>query len=125
MAWTPDVWTGDARRALYEQLVRKFRPYSEWENPNSPGRGRDAEFEKFCDAFAATFGAKSAEAVKHQIRFAMPETSKGATWEKGHVQAAILNKAAALEAGFIEDKHLPSTLHSVGKEPSVPRTDQL
>ena len=43
----------------------------------------------------------------------MPETERGSTWER-HAQTAILNKAAALEAGFIKDKHLPDLL-AVGR----------
>jgi hypothetical protein len=52
--------------------------------------------------------------VQHQIRFAMPETTKGSAWGR-HAQTAILNKAAALESGFIEDKHLPN-LQAVGRK---------
>jgi hypothetical protein len=55
------------------------------------------------------FVAKSGDAVKHQIKFALPETANGSTW-KQQAQTAILNKAAALEAGFIEDRHLPELL---------------
>lgn len=63
-------------------------------------------FDKFCEDFAQVVGAKSGDAVKHQIRFAMPETESGSTWKR-HAQTAILNKAAALEAGFIRDSQLP------------------
>src|SRR5689334_14199944 len=114
MAWTPDVWTGEARRLLYKRLVEEFGRYGEWEKSSSPGNGRDAAFEKFCDSFAKALGAKSGQAVQHQIRFAMPESAKGSTWGR-QAQTAILNKAAALEAGFIEDKHLPN-LHAVGRK---------
>jgi hypothetical protein len=53
--------------------------------------------------------------VKHQIRFAIPESERGSAWG-GHAQTAILNKAAALEAGFIRDKDLPDRL-AVGRSP--------
>jgi hypothetical protein len=62
----------------------------------------------------------------------MPESAEGSVWEQ-QVQTAIGNKAAALEEGFIGDKHLPHLL-AVGKakvretnvgifaeEPPVPR----
>ena len=116
MAHQPDVWTGEVRRVLYTRLVQLFGPYEKWTKSSSPGRNLDTSFEQFCDAFARAIGAKSGKAVQHQIRFAMPETPKGSTWER-HAQTAILNKAAALEAGFIEDKHLPN-IHAVGRGPS-------
>jgi hypothetical protein len=109
----PDIWTGDVRRTLYKQLVKRFGPYSTREKTSSPGRNLDTEYEEFCENFARTVGAKSGNAVAHQVRFAMPETTRGSTWER-QAQTAILNKAAALEAGFIEDKHLPD-IHAVGR----------
>ena len=120
MAWQPDIWTGDVRRVLYKRLVKEFGPLDKWEKTNSPGRNLDQQFDEFCDVFAKAVGAKSGEAVRIQIRFAMPETAKGSSWGR-QVQTAILNKAAALEAGFIEDKHLPD-LQAVGRQPSL---DQL
>ena len=113
MAHHPDIWSGDVRRVLYKRLVQLFGPLDQWEKTNSPGRGLDDGFDEFCEAFARAVGAKSGDAVKHQIRFAMPETERGSTWER-HAQTAILNKAAALEAGFIKDKHLPDRL-AVGR----------
>ena len=110
----PEIWIGDIRRVLYKRLVQLFGPLAEWEKTNSPGRGLDDKFDEFCADFARAVGAKSGDAVKHQIRFAMPETQRGSTWDR-HAQTAILNKAAALEAGFIEDKHLPDLL-AVGRE---------
>jgi hypothetical protein len=74
----------------------------------------DAQYDAFCDAFAIVVGANSGDAVKHQIAFALPSTSRGSTW-KEQAQTAILNKAAALEAGFIVNKHLPELL-AVGRE---------
>jgi hypothetical protein len=106
MAHEPEIWTGDVRRVLYMRLVKQFGPSAGWKKVNSPGRGRDSEFERFCEAFANVVGAKSGGAVKHQIRFAMPETKHGSKWGR-HAQTAILNKAAALEAGFIKDRQLP------------------
>jgi hypothetical protein len=113
MASDRKVWSGDIRRVLYKQLVREFGSLDSWEKATSPGRGRDKNFRKFCQQFAEVVGASSAKAVQHQIRFAMPETIRGSTWGR-HAQTAILNKAAALEAGFIKDKHLPN-LKAVGR----------
>jgi hypothetical protein len=102
-----EIWTGDVRRLLYRRLVELFGPYEEWQKAASPGKERDEEFDAFCNVFAQTVGAKSGRAVEYQIRFALPETESGRATQ---AQAAILNKAAALEAGFIRDKHLPNLL---------------
>lgn len=123
MPHQPEIWSGDVRRVLYKRLVELFGPYDEWEKTSSPGRGLDEEFDKFCRTFAQAVGAKSADAVKHQIRFAMPETKRGSTWER-HAQTAILNKAAALEGGFITDKHLPD-IYAVGRHKVEPSLEEL
>jgi hypothetical protein len=90
-----------------------FGAYDTWDRANTPGNNRDDAYDAFCQAFASAVGANSAAAVQHQIRFAMPETESGSSWGR-HAQTAILNKAAALEEGFIRDKHLPD-LRAVGR----------
>lgn len=109
-----EIWTGDARRLLYGRLVAQFGALDTWTGSSSPGRGLDQKFDQFCEDFARAVGANSGDAVKIQIRFAMPESAHGSDWDQGHARTAILNKAAALEAGFIENKHLPSILHARG-----------
>ncbi|MEO1475730.1 MAG: hypothetical protein AAFS13_05055 [Pseudomonadota bacterium] len=106
MAFKPTIWTSEARKLLYQRLVARFGPSSSWETTGSPGNGLDDAFEEFCIAFAAVVGAKSGDAVKHQIIFAMPELGEGSEWTR-HAQTAILNKAYAMEEGFIEDRDLP------------------
>jgi hypothetical protein len=115
MAHQPEIWTRDVRRVLYKGLVRRFGTSDKWKKTSSPGRRRDQEFEEYCEVFAKAVGAKSGNAVKQQIRFAMPETEHGSTWKR-HAQTAILNKAAALEMGFINDGQLPDLL-AVGRPP--------
>jgi hypothetical protein len=102
--------------------VEEFGPLDSWEKSNSPGRGLDQRFEQFCDDFAKAMGAKSGDAVQHQIRFAMPESHRGSKWDR-HAQTAIMNKAAALEMGFIDDKHLP-ILEAVGRK-AIPSLEDL
>jgi hypothetical protein len=107
-----EIWTPSARHLLYERLVALFGPYDEWEKSSSPGRGLDDDFMEFCDHFAQVVGADTGGAVKMQIRFAMPEKN-GSSWDQSHARSAILNKAAALEAGFIGHGHLPE-LYATG-----------
>jgi hypothetical protein len=112
------IWTGEVRRVLYRQLVKEFGPFAKWEGTSSPGRGHDERFNQLCEEFARVIGAESGRAVKQQIRFAMPESGGGSNWDQGHARTAILNKAAALEAEFIENKHLPS-LRATGRAPAL------
>jgi hypothetical protein len=113
MAHEPEIWSGDVRRVLYRRLVQLFGTYEDRQKTSSPGDPHENSFDSFCVTFAEAVGAKSADAVKHQIRFAMPESESGSTWGR-QAQTAILNKATALEAGFIRDKHLPNLL-AVGR----------
>lgn len=106
MAFQPYIWSSNARQLLFSRLTKLFGAASEWEYTHAPGRGLDEQFEEFCEAFATVVGAKSADAVKMQIRFAMPEMGTGSERDR-HAQTAILNKAYAMEAGFIEDRDLP------------------
>jgi hypothetical protein len=101
-----EIWTRAARDLLFQSLVKRFGPYSGWEKTSSPGRGLDAEFDEFCEAFAKSVEAKSGDAVKHQIRFGSPVTN-ASTWKDGHVRTAILALASAFEAGFINNADLP------------------
>ena len=104
------IWTGTTRRHLYCELVRQFGAYKTWQKRHSPGKGRDREFDHFCEAFADTIGASSADAVKHQIAFALPISENGgARWNGGGLaQNAILNIAAAYEVGFITSADFPT-----------------
>ena len=65
------IWTPTARQFLFEQVKEKFGPLSKWKG-SKPGRGRDQAYDNLCDHFANVVGAKSADAVKLQIRFGMP-----------------------------------------------------
>jgi hypothetical protein len=114
-----EIWTRPARDLLFQTLVKKFGPYSNWEKSGSPGNGRDAEFDEFCEAFSKSVGAKSADAVKHQIRFGSPVTN-ASTWKDGHVRTAIFALASALDAGFIGNADLPNIIRAVSSaEPAL------
>ena len=113
-----EIWTGEARRLLYARVVELFGTYAKWEKSASPGRGLDRAFEKFCKDFAKVVGANSGDAVQHQIRFALPETANGSYWEPSLAPNAILNKAAAIEVGFIRRGQISTLLAVGGKPPS-------
>ncbi len=107
-------WTGAARRLLYEELVAQFGPYDNWQSGHLPGNGRDVEYHRFLKAIAGVIGASSVKAVEQQIRFAMPVKRK-ARWSQSHTYNAVLNMAAALQAGFIGHRHLPEIVATKSK----------
>jgi hypothetical protein len=113
----PDIWTPVGRKHLYERLIVLFGAVTEWESPSAPapGRGINNSFDEFCESFARIVGAKSGDAVKVQIRFAI-HVHTGGYWMNGQSQAAILNKAAALEAGFITSKHIAKLVRTRKKQ---------
>ena len=118
----PEIWTNAARELLFERLVRLFGPAKDWTSLSSPGRGFNDTFDEFCKAFARAIGAASGDAVKIQIRHAIYVNETG-YWINGHAQAAILNKAAALKAGFINSSHIPKHL-IVNKKAVIHETRQ-
>jgi len=103
------IWTEVRRRVLYSNLVRKFGPCSSWEKATSPGKGRDQEYQRFLAEFAKHVGAKSAEAVAHQIAFSKPIRGI-ARWEQSQAITAVLNLAAAFNAGFITQADIPDLI---------------
>jgi hypothetical protein len=109
------IWTAAARQLLFERLVAEFGPYSVWAGSGSPGRGLDKRYREFLEAFAIVTNANSADAVQHQIMFAVPVRGR-AHWSGGHQRSAVMNLAAALSAGFIVQADLPDSLIAVGDD---------
>ena len=104
------VWTPIARASLFETVVRKFGPYSEWEGTHRPGRGLNKAYLKFTEDFAGLVGANSGAAVREQVNWAIPVLETDNEWEPGRARSAILSMAAAFEAGFIGNSHFPTLI---------------
>jgi hypothetical protein len=105
------IWTFATRLTLFQQLVKRFGPYSEWERATLPGHGMNVDYDAFCADFARAVGARSADAVKHQIAFAMP-IPEGSVHFQSPAQAmtTMLCMAAAYEAAFITHANFPELL---------------
>jgi hypothetical protein len=103
------IWTRAARDLLYEALVARFGPYAMWDGVQYPSDARRDEFIRFCEEFAQLVGAKSGNAVSHQIQWGIGVQSNGEHhWCGGHARTAVLNMASAFEAGFITQSDFPS-----------------
>jgi hypothetical protein len=97
------IWTTVAYQLLYEQLVCRFGPHKDWASTHPPG------YWEFCAVFAELVGANSAQAVSHQIQFALGVRGDSEHhWKSGHARNAILNMSAAFWAGFIDNSYFPS-----------------
>lgn len=106
---TKTVWTRAARDLLYHALVDRFGPYGQWERSSYPSETRRSELAHFCEEFAHIVGAKSGQAVMHQIQWGIGVQTNGEHhWTGDHARTAILNMASAFEAGFIQHGDFPA-----------------
>jgi hypothetical protein len=64
------IWTPATSDMLFEQIVKRYGPYSDWERSNYPGRDLDQDYEEFRIAFAKVCNAKSEDAVGMAIMVA-------------------------------------------------------
>jgi hypothetical protein len=105
----PTIWTRIARDLLFEAVKDQFGPYNTWKHPEYPSRARQKVFQDFCEIFAALVGAKSWRAVVHQIKFGVGVQSRNGVhhWDASQARVAILNMAAAFDAGFISNAEFP------------------
>jgi hypothetical protein len=100
------IWQeSKAYPSLYHQIVKRFGPFKSWPNRSYPAN--KGEFEKFCRSFADVVGAKSGRAVENQIRWA---TTKQSKIGNSHMMTYLSNKMAALAAGFIDSKYVPTDM---------------
>ncbi len=106
-------WTQDLRRLVYRRLKQQFGPHSQWVLKYGPEH-RKSEYDLALKETAAflsqlTGNCFTPGAVQQQIAFVI---AKGDIKKQGYVALMILNKAAALEVGFLETADLPSCVLS-------------
>jgi hypothetical protein len=63
-------WTNATLDLLFEQIVKRYGPHSEWEQPNWPGRGLTPAYKEFLASFAKVCDANSGDAVGMVIMLA-------------------------------------------------------
>jgi hypothetical protein len=99
-------WSRAARDLLFQELVSQFGALDGWEEPYSPGHGRDEKYRRFLESFADLMGT-GPRAVEMQVRFGSG-VEGNAHWRQGHSLTAILCLAAAYDAGFIGIADFPN-----------------
>ncbi len=102
-------WTQDIRRIVYARLVMEFGPYSEWKLKQRPEQDEaryDAVVEELARYLKSITGEDfAASAVKAQVNWGC--TEQATVKDQSHARNFVLNKAAALETGFIAASDLP------------------
>jgi len=105
-------WTQEMRRSLYSRLVKDFGPYNVWAAKIEPKDKRD-EFYKVLAELTMQFSKEAghlilADVVQTQINWAT--SSQKEMKDQSRIRNFILNKAAALDAGFISASELPTRM---------------
>ena len=101
------IWTYGVCFEFYLRLMERFGPHIKWARKTHPA-GKRYEFESFCINFAKVIGAS--EKAGPQMQLAWAVTNQEKIEGIGFTEVYIRNKAAALEAGFIDKSYLPSGL---------------
>lgn len=110
-----EKWTQDLRRIVYARIVMEFGPYDKWGKTDYPD-GREQRYEDVLAEIAAFLSRLTGtefkpSAVRQQVNFG--RTRQQSVFDQSRARTLILNKAAALEMGFIHSRELPSLLTAV------------
>ena len=105
-------WTYELRKHLYSLLVYYHGPYELWEKTASPGCSRnlqglsyEATLTLIADALAAISGDEfESTAVQQQVKWAVSRQTH--VKHTGHRYTQIQNLVAAIDCGFMRNKHL-------------------
>jgi hypothetical protein len=104
------IWTQDMRKVMDARLHMEFGPHRSWSGARSPtdNRGRfEAVLREPARYFSELVGEEiTPDAVKNQIDWGI--TVQKEMKDQSHARNYILNKAAALEVGFISSSDLPA-----------------
>jgi hypothetical protein len=106
-------WTHELRVAMYSRLLAQFGPYSQWGTVAYPS-GRKSELEEVLKELAADFSRRANKtfewtALEQQMKWGI--TRQGPVKNGGFAYQYILNKAAALETGFLTSSDLSGFVH--------------
>ena len=102
----PTTWTQDMRRRMYVRLANEIAPHENWDAKIRPVRKRQ-QYDQILSELASEFSVE-VTAIQQQINFAT--TTQQEFNNRSHIRTFILNKAAAIEAGFISTAELPCYL---------------
>jgi len=82
---------------MYSRIVKEIGRHQDWDEKIKPLKKRQ-QYEQLLNELADEFSGKST-ALQQQINFATTTQQEFAN--RSHIRTFILNKAAAIEVGFI------------------------
>jgi len=98
------LWNTLTYTQMFKNLMKKFGPFETWNGPKPPDKDG---YDRFCEIFAETIGAKSGGAVNVQIAWI---TTKQKQVKHSHMSTFLIGKAVAIDTGFLKNKDLPKKL---------------
>lgn len=111
-------WTHELRCLVYRTLVRQFGAHKTWgaiKCPNGKKSQYDATLRTIAQFLSQLTGTVFAPtAVKQQVDWAT--SNQSSVINSGFCRQYILNKAAALESGFLDSSELPASLVQTNNE---------
>lgn len=100
------IWSQEMRKRMYSRLVNEIAPHQDWDSKIRPIKKKQ-QYEQILSELAAEFSV-NVNAIQQQINYAT--STQRALKDRSHVRSFILNKAAAIEVGFIITEELPNYL---------------
>jgi hypothetical protein len=109
MAKSQVKWTQELRKIVYARITMEFGAYHTWGGGRQP-KGQGSRYEKVLKELASYLSSLSGKtieftAVDQQIAWAV--TKQEAIQNAGYARQFIMNKAAAIEMGFLTGPELP------------------
>ena len=101
-----NTWSQEMRKKMYSRLVDEIAPHQNWDSKIRPIKKKQ-QYEQILAELAEEFSV-NVNAIQQQISFAT--STQRALKDRSHVRSFILNKAAAIEVGFIVTEELPNYL---------------
>jgi hypothetical protein len=102
----PTEWTQNMRRKIFSRLANEIAPHERWDAKIKPIWKRQ-QYDQILTDLAAEFSSE-VTAIQQQINFAT--TTQHEFKNRSHIRTFILNKAAAIEVGFVTSPQLSNYL---------------
>jgi hypothetical protein len=109
MAKSNVKWDQEMRKVVYARITMEFGQYRSWGGSWAP-KGKRKRYEQvlreLADYLSALSGKSIANtAIEQQIKWAV--TTQDTVLSAGYARQFIMNKAAALEMGFLTGPEMP------------------
>jgi hypothetical protein len=116
MARNQVKWTQELRKIVYARIAMEFGPHQSWGGTRAP-KGKTKRFAQVLKELAEYLSRISGKpigpgAIDQQIAWAVTKQSQ--VQNAGHARQFIMNKAAAVEMGFLTGPELPDYMLAHG-----------